>query len=529
MKSRLLLVMVILLCAAGMLFAGGGAEEAEPEQAPAQEEAEVRERIVVAMGAEPEALDPIAMASAPSATVSEHVLQPLVYMSAEGVIEPQLATEWAVSEDNLSWTFTLREDVVFHDGTAFNAEAVQTNIERFLDPENAAPFAFLLSGIDNVEVTGEYEVTFNLTEPFAPILSNLSNSFIAMVSPAQLAEATAGEPITDPIGTGPYRFVEWNRGENIILAVNEDYYGNVPAIPEIEWRFITEDSARVVALESGEADVIMRVPPADAPRLEGSEDFALARPSSVRTIYLGFHTQREPFTDQRVRQALNHAVNKEAIVNSILQGVGSPSSAPVSPGVFGYTPVGPYEYDPERARELLADAGYEDGFEITLYHPTGRYLLDATVVEAVQAQLAEVGVTANLQTLEWSSYLAAVRVPPEEAPFDMYMLGWGTVTLDADYGLYALMHSSQISPAGWNTSFFSNDEIDALLDTGRTSPAREARAEAYEAAIEAIWDQAPWLYLHNEGQLNAYSTNVEGIIHHPLENVFLWDAEFAGE
>lgn len=516
MRSRIVTVLVLLLVPVAFLAAAGTQEEVAVE----------RDEIVIAIGAEPEALDPIAMASAPSATVSEHVSQPLVYMSPEGVLEPQLATSWTASSDNLSWTLTLRDDVVFHDGTPFNAQAVKANLDRFVDPDNAAPFAFLLSELDSVEVVSEFEVRLNLTQPFAPIMSNLSHSFVGMLSPAQLSSAPAGEPITEPVGTGPYRFVEWNRGESIVLEANPVYYGDVPEISRVVWRFITEDSARVVALESGEADVIMRVPPADAQRIDDSGAFAVARPSSVRTIYIGFNTVREPFTDARVRQALNLAVNKNAIVNSILQGSASASSAPVSPGVFGFVPAGPYEYNPERARELLAEAGYPDGFEVNLYHPTGRYLLDATIAEAVQAQLAEVGVTANLQTLEWSSYLAALRVAPEEAQHDMYMLGWGTVTLDADYGLFPLMHSSQSAPTGWNVSYFVNDQVDELLAGARTNPNRDERAVAYEEVIGLIWEEAPWLFLHNEGQINGYSEDVVGLIHHPLENVFVWDASF---
>lgn len=395
-----------------------------------------------------------------------------------------------------------------------------------MDPESAAPFAFLLSEIESVEVTGEYEVQLNLGRPFAPIMSHLSHSFIGMISPAQIAETPAGEPVELPVGTGPYSIVEWNRGESILLQRNEDYWGDTPAINEVLWRFITEDSARVVALESGEAHVIMRVPPVDAPRIEENGDFEVARPTSVRTIYLGFNTEVEPFDDARVRRALNMAVDKQAIVDSILQGNATVATAPVVPSVFGYTEAGPYDYDPEMARELLAEAGYEDGFSINLYHPTGRYLLDSTVAEAVQAQLAEVGVQAELVTLEWSSYLQTLRQAPSDAEHDIYMLGWGTVTLDADYGLYPLMHSSQRAPDGWNVSYYANSTVDELLSEARSNPNASERDDLYDEAIESIWTDAPWLYLYNEGQINAYAAGIEGLIHHPLENVFVWDAEF---
>ncbi len=235
-----------------------------------------------------------------------------------------------------------------------------------------------------------------------------------------------------------------------------------------------------------------------------------------------------PFADVRVRQALNHAIDKEAIIETIFQGVGSPSTAPIVPAVFGHTEVGPYEYDPDRARELLAEAGYEDGFDIELFHPTGRYPQDATVIETVQAMLADVGVNATLTTYDWGTYLDTVIVPPEDAEHDAFMLGWGTVTLDADYGLYALFHSSQWPPRN-NVAYYANDEVDALLDEARVTPDPDVREDLYRQAIELIWDDAPWLFLHNEGQVNAVRDNVEGLIHHPLENILAWNAYIEGE
>ena len=236
-----------------------------------------------------------------------------------------------------------------------------------------------------------------------------------------------------------------------------------------------------------------------------------------------------PFEDVRVRQALNYAIDKEAIIETIFEGVGSPSSAPVVPAVFGYEQVGPYEYDPDRARELLEEAGFGDGFEIELYHPTGRYPQDVVVIEAVQAMLAEVGVTANLTTYDWGTYLDSVIVPPEDAEFDAFLLGWGTVTLDADYGLYALLHSSEMPPVGSNSTFYANDEVDALLDEARVTPDVDVREDLYSEAISMIWEDAPWIFLHNEGQVNAVREGVEGLIHHPLENILAWDASLDGD
>lgn len=517
MTKRVTGMVLMLTLVASFAFASGAAETPSRDSF---------DEIVVALSAEPEALDPIAMASAPASTVSEHMTQSLIYLAPNGDLEPQLATSWEAAADNLSWVISLREDVRFHDGTPFNAQAVKLNLDRFLDPDNSAPYAFLLSEVSSIDVVDEFTIRLNLNRPFAPIISHLSHSFIGMLSPAQISGLGAGEVVANPIGTGPYRFVEWQRGEQLVMEANTEYYGDVPAIPRAVFRFIPENAARVVALETGEVDAIMNVPPSEAQRLADVDDISVEYPSSVRVLYVGFNTDRGPLADVRVRQAINYAVNKDAIVNNILQGSGQVSTSPIVTAVFGHSDQEPYSYDPARARELLAEAGYADGFEIEFYHPTGRYPLDATIAEAIQGMLSQVGITANLQTLEWSSYLATMRVAPEEAVQDMHMFGWGTVTLDADYGLFALMHSSVQAPAGWNTTYYQNPEVDQLLTSARTNPDRGERAELYADAIARIWEDAPWLFLHDVGQINAYSSDITGLIHHPLENLSVWEAEF---
>ena len=523
MKSvvRLSTVLVVLmsLLVAGVAFGAGEQEAAEALE---------RDTLTIGMGAEPESLDPVNMTSAPAATVGEHVVERLIYMEEDGSLTPMLATSWESNDAGTVWTFEIREGVEFHDGEPLNAEAVAANLQRFVNPDVGAAYAFLLGTVEEIEAVSEYELQLTLAEPFAPILSHLSHSFIGIVSPAQLEGLGPDETFEIPIGTGPYEMVEWNRGEDIALQVNESYWGDQPQIPNVNFRFIPESSALIVALETGEVDAMMRVPPQEVSRLEDDPSIEVVRESSVRTIYIGFNNEKEPFDDERVRLALNYAVDKEAIVNGLFEGF-TVADAPVVPAVFGHESVGPYEYDPERAQELLAEAGYPDGFEMTIHHPTGRYPLDATVAEVIQDQLSEVGIDATLETREWSSYLDFTSQPPEEAEYDAFMLGWGTVTLDADYGLYALLHSNQWNPNGNNRGFYRNDEVDALLDEARVTTDQDVREELYAEAIELIWNDAPWIFLYNQGQINANRSYVEGLIHHPLENLSAWDASFVEE
>lgn len=511
-------VLLMMLLAAGTLFAEGAQEEMAAED---------RDTLTIGIGAEPESLDPVNMTSAPAATVGEHVVERLIYMEEDGSLTPMLAESWESNADSTVWTFKIREGVTFHDGEPLNAEAVAVNLRRFVDPEVGAAYAFLLGTVEEIEAVSEYELQLSLSQPFAPILAHLSHSFVGIVSPAQLEGLGPEETFEIPIGTGPYIMTEWNRGESLVLEVNEDYYGEVSEIPTVQFDIIPESSALIVALETGEADAIMRVPPQETDRLEAEPGIEVVYEQSVRTIYIGFNNQREPFTDVRVRRALNYAVDKQAIVDGLFDGVFSVADAPVVPAVFGHESVGPYEYNPDRARELLTEAGYPDGFSMTLHHPTGRYLLDATVAEAVQDMLADVGIDATLETREWSSYLDFTSQPPEEAEYDAFMLGWGTVTLDSDYGLYALLHSRQWNPNGNNRGFYKNERVDEILDEARVETDRVRRAQLYGEAMELIWEDAPWIFLYNQGQINANRDYVEGLIHHPLENLSAWDAYFA--
>ena len=470
----------------------------------------------IAIVSDPESLDPVDASSSPAAMVMLHSMEALFDMTPDGEIVPQLAEDYEVSEDGLEYEIYLREGVEFHDGTYFDAEAAKFNLERFLDEE--APFSFLIDEITDIEVVDDYSLRLYTDEPFAPLMAHLSHEFVAMASPDAVEEY--GEDFgVNPVGTGPFEFVEWTRGDEIVMERNDDYWGDNAYLDTVTFSVVPEDSTRVVMTETGEADAMVTVPPRDVERLEGVEGVNVIQHSSLRTIYIGMHTKREPFDDVRVRQALNYAVDNRAIVEQIMDGAGRPSDAPIAPDIFGYAEQEAYEYDPDRARELLAEAGYEDGFEVTFHHPVGRYPMDETVAQAVQSQLADVGVDASLETMEWATYLEFLEQAPEEAEHEMYLLGWGTVTGDADYGLYALFHSTQQAPHGNDYSYLGNERVDELLDQARINPDTDDREEMYAEAIEIIWEEAPWIFLHSLVQINAEREGVEGLIHHPREYI----------
>lgn len=476
--------------------------------------------LTIASGTDIENTNIHVVTSSPSFSVLEHIYEPLFEMNEEGVLEPLLA-ESIESSGDTSYTITLREGVTFTDGTPFNAEAAKANIDWVLDAENGSAFRFLLvvgGEPAEVSVVDEYTLEITTSIPFAPLAAHLSHGSLAMISPAAL-EQGADFLASNAIGTGPYVLSEWARGEQVTLTRNEEYWGEAPAIGTLVFKVVQEDGARIIEIESGTVDVAVRVPPADIPRLQANPDLDVVITPGLRTIYVFFNVNSEPFDDVRVRQAVNYAVDKNAIVESLFEGAALASTAPFAPPIFGYSAQTPYERDVDRARELLAEAGVEEGTTVVLYHPTGRYIQDALVADAIRAQLAEVGLNVELRTLEWTQYVPYVRRTVEDGnDIQFAMLGWGTPTMDADYALYALFHSGEVPP-GFNGSFYNNPEVDALLEEARSNLDPAARQAAYDAAIAQIWEDAPWLFLYSEIQVTAIRKNVTGFVVHPDESL----------
>ena len=479
------------------------------------------DRLTIGQGTDALTIDPHFIVDSPTASVLEHFYETLLELTPASELAPGLATGWEVSADGTEYTLTIRRGVRFHDGEPLNAEAVKVNLDRRLDPDAATEMMYLLPAGTEVIVVDEYTVKLVTEEPFGPMFSHLSHSNNAMVSPKAL-EASWDQPVAEPVGTGPFKLESRVPDDRLTMVRNKDYWGTAPKLDEIVWRVIPDDASRVIALETGQVDVIVRIPPLDVPRLDADADINIEVAPSVRTMFIGFNTAREPFDDPLVRQALNYAVNKEAIVEHILGGIGRVSDAPISAGIFGYHPTMTYEYNPDLARQLLEDAGYPDGFSTTLRPAVGRYHMDVEVATAVAADLEAVGLDVTLQTMDWGTYISGMLANPEEA--EMYQLAWGCITVDADYGLLPMFHSEQVRPAGFNLGFYANAEVDVLLETGRKTADPAAREAAYKAAMEIIMDEAPWLFLHSESQVVGMGTHVKGLVVHVTERLLAHNA-----
>jgi len=486
-----------------------GGDETKPKRLP---------KLIIAQKSDASTVDAHHVIDSPTASIMEHMVETLLELTPTGEIAPKLAEKWEVSADATEFTLKLRKGIKFHDGQPFNAAAVKVNLDRRLDPRAGTKFGFLVSQIASVTVIDEYIVKIKTKIPFSPLLSHLTYTTNGIQSPMALKRSW-NKPLIMPIGTGPFIFKEWVPGNRVGMVQNDDYWGTKPFLSELIFRAIPEDASRVAALEKGAVHVATQIPSSDLATLRGNPKIMILQTPSVKTIYMGFHCGKEPFTDRRVRQALNYAVNKEAIVNHSLEDGGRVSDAPISPGVFGYAPIQRYEYNVEKARTLLAQAGFPEGFETTLTFPAGRHFGDSAVVNAVTEDLLNVGVKVDVQMMEWEPYLSYLLQEQDAGDHKIFLLGWGCVTGNADYGLYFLFHSTEWPKKGLNLSFFKNEWVDQLLDLARRTADPKGQKKIYKEAMTIIMDEAPWLFLYGEIQRVGVNADVKDIIVHPTERV----------
>jgi len=457
--------------------------------------------LVVAIGGDPVALDPQFANETNSAITNTQLYETLVTHDIDMNIVPRLATEWR-RVDDLTIEFDLRDDVYFHNGEHFTARDVDFTLRRAADSAVTYP---ILGEIDAeaTEIVDDFTIRISTYRPFAPILSNLAHSTAFIVN--QTAVEYYGELYREnPVGTGPFQFEDWTVGDSLTFVRNNNYWGDMPQISGIQFRIITEQASRVIALETEEADIAMWISPSDVNRVIESDEMEFVTRENFTVQYVGFNNQVEPFTDVRVRQAINYAVDVQSIVDTVLEGFATPSAGPMGANIpLASNSVIGYEYNPERARELLAEAGLADGFETSIMVQSDTTMI--ALATAIASQLGEVGINVEIQPLEGGVFTDYTT----EGRHEMFLFTWTTVTGDADYALYPLFHSSQHGSPG-NRTFFENDEIDDLLERARGAFDDEVRMDYYEQLGQLIRDEAPWLFFTTGQSLIATRYDVHG-------------------
>src|SRR6266536_1055079 len=476
---------------------------------------------------DPVSLDPQLETTAPGAWVYFNMLEPLLTMDEKMQIRPALATSYEVLSPT-KVRFKLRPGVKFHDGTPFNAAAVKFTFDRALRGNPPARWASLAGSLSGAEVVDDLTVDVMTREPYGPILRTLAMYCTGIVSPAAV-QKMGPDFSRAPVGTGPFKFVEWKTNTHVILERNPDYWGDKALVDRVIFKVVPEEGARMIALQTGDADMVLFPSPAQLPSLRKDSRFTVHETTGIRVVFVGLHAGQPPLDDVRVRQALLHAVDRKAILDNIMEGSAGPARGVLAPGVFGYKDMQLdrlYPFDRARARALLAQAGWTTGpdgimvkggqrLSLSWLAARGRYPKDGEITEAVQAMFKEVGVEAKVQFLEWATVFTQFRAATLNQ--HMFTLGWVTSNADADYSLYALFHSKQVPPTGWNTSRYANPKVDALVEQARRSMNQTEREKLYGETQDILAKEMVWIPVYNTKEIVVTRSSVKGFVVHPVE------------
>ncbi|MDO5407176.1 MAG: glutathione ABC transporter substrate-binding protein [Eubacteriales bacterium] len=538
-SAKKLCAIVLATAMAALTGCGGGADKAADTTAAGSEAAapaettaavEVAEGesvsqdtdIVAAMLVDFTTMDPMDTSDTLSGGIQRMIMDGLFGFDDEMKIIPMLATEYEANDDATEFTIHLREGIQFSDGTPWNAEAAKANFDRWGDKELGLKRTTLLCNVlKSTEVVDEYTVKVTLESPFGAFIPTLAHPACVVMSPAIIAKGSE-ECAKNPVGTGQYTFVEWIAGESATVALNKDWWGYDPEIcggtalvdPDAGFKSVTfkpvsENATRVAMLQSGDAQLVWPVPTESIDALKADTNVAVGQEEGIVVRYLMMNNQKAPFNDVRVRQAINYAINKDAYCAVVKNGVATPATSIIGPAVQHYKGNDVYAYDPEKAKSLLAEAGYPDGFKTSLMCASTTSNLKQA--EFLQQQLAQVGIDLEINALESAvvnQKTQDVDVPGSEAEVEMYIIGWSPSTGDADWGIRPLLAIESEPPMSYNLCYYENEEVDQLLKDALATADEQKRAEAYGKAQDIIWEESPLVCLANDANTWATSKNV---------------------
>ncbi len=489
--------------------------------------------LTIVISSDPPSLDPH---RTPSVGIAHAVMyETLVTVDrTTGEFIPGLAESLEVSRDGTTITFKLRRGVKFHDGTPFNAAAVKATFERLAGKELNSPGATWLGTLSRTEVVDDYTVRLVFAQPYAPIFSSLRISFLSILSPAAMARMGA-DYSQNPVGTGPFRFKQWIPNDRIVYERNPDYawgpahYKNrgAPYVDQLVIRIIPDESARVIAFERGDLDVLPGAPPRDARRMMREGKFPFIQIPTTSGTYLGLNVKRPPVNDVRVRRAIGHAINTDEVARIALEGLAVPMLSPIAPTIWGYWDgVKQYalDYNPDKAKALLAEAGYrpgpggammKDGRQLEFTVWTYALMTNVRLAIVVQSQLRAAGIKMNIEQLEVSTLLA--QTPRGEHDAILISYGWP----DADI-LYFFFHSSRLATT--NRVHYANPQVDKLLEEGRTTVDPAKRLEVYKQLQRILLADVPWVPLASSLALNFHHAYIQDVYYDKYGNLLLLDA-----
>lgn len=507
-KSKIM-VMLMSLCLSVSLFSGCG--ESDTKQGKA------KDALVVATAYDAKSLDPDAVNDVASSNVMTQIYGTLVQMNDKGEVVPMLAESFKQIDD-VTYEFKLKKGVKFHNGEEMKASDVKFSFTR---AAKAAPIAHIMGDIDtdSFKMADDYTISFKIKHPCTGFLPSLVHTGGSILS--EKAVTSAGDKYAmNPIGTGPFKFVSWTKGDRVELEKFNDYYGDKPKFSKMTIRVIPEPTNRTIELESGGVDLAYEISTNDIKRIQDNEKLQLMRVVDNSTQYLGFNNQKKPFNDVRVRQAISSAINTKSVVETVWKGVGKVAVGPIGPNVkYSDKSLQVHEYNVEKAKALLKEAGVANGFKTTIWTNEKKERVDMATI--IQSQLKEVGIDAEIKILEWGAYLDGLSKGEQ----DMFIIGWTCQTADPDMAVYAPLHSSKAGSGG-NYSLFKNDKVDELIMQGRTMKDSPERENVYKEIQREVKDQAPWIFLANGEQVVGASKNIKGFKPSPFGYHVLYNISF---
>ncbi|WP_096202968.1 glutathione ABC transporter substrate-binding protein [Bacillus sp. FJAT-45350] len=517
-KSKFLRAGVFSIVASLMLVGCSNDSDVSSEQEPetdgdtSTEEVAGGGDLIVGVLSDATSLDPHISSDVPSGVIQVNMFETLTKFNEDMELEPLLAESWEPVEEQV-WEFKLREGVQFHDGTDFNAEVVKANVERLLDEELASPRRMLVELVEEIVVVDDHTIQFVMEEPFAPLPAHFAHYSASIVSLGSIEEdyaaveagAQHGTYINEnPVGTGFFEFVSWNPGTEIHITNFDGYWGDNAKVDSVTFKVIPEDLTRLAELETGGAHIIDPVQVSDLSRVENTDGIHAYQRNRATVTYMGFNNQKAPFDDARVRMAVAKTINKDTMVDGVLDGIGEKAIGPINDTQWGYSDqVNVIERDVEAAKELLAEAGYADGFSTTIYTNDNRERMDNA--EIIQADLREIGIEAEIEVVEWGAYLDMTGAGEYDG---MFILGLSLGTMDADYPMHMLFHSN--SAGVGNRSFFLDETFDQIITEARVEQDEATRLQMYVDAVNYLNEEVPMAFLYHPESIMGVRNEVKG-------------------
>ena len=489
-RNALALCLAVLMMATMLAGCSGGASSSTPASASASAASGTSSNdsttLTLAINADILTTDPQALNNGTTTSVLYNVFSNLVKYDDAGEIVMDLAESYELLEDQVTWEFKIREDAVFHDGTPVTAEDVAWSLTRVMTDESSSDY-MNFSPLAEAVAVDDYTVHVVSDDPYPIMLQLLCKGGAAVLPKAYFEENGEEAWLANPIGSGPYQLTEYVKDDHVTLVPFADYYGEQnPDWEEVIFRVVPESSTRVGELIAGNVDAVNMVIPTEWERVNGNEGTAVVNGPSTRVYQLALKTDKGPTADLRVRQAIDLAIDDQTIVDTILQGAGTPMLTRVPSGVNGCNEdlVGKYNYDPERAKELLAEAGYPDGFSMKIEAPTGRYTMDAEISQAIVAMLSQVGITVDLQLLESSAYSNLFSAHSAE---DGFMTCFGLGFFDASYGMIGYFGVNTSGESNWNNQEYIDMYYEAEFNMNE-----EERTQLFQEMQQMVADEVPY-------------------------------------